>query len=189
MPALFSEVSGIEKMSAALPFPAEPGTYFLAFSLKEAGEYRIGRLPTVFLSEGVYFYTGSAWGQGGLRARLGYHLRVPTHPHWHLDWLKPYLTLLGVGWREGVHAECHWAQALMAHPRASVPLPGFGASDCSLHCSAHWVFFGTMGGHHAWRKIVEETLAKLLDAPAGFWSSDIAGSVDQSPRSHTPCTG
>ncbi|WP_416210003.1 GIY-YIG nuclease family protein [Anaerolinea sp.] len=168
-------------MIPANPFPEEPGTYFLAYHLRVSGEHRIGRFASAFLPEGIYFYTGSAWTRGGLCARLSYHLRLPEHPHWHLDWLKPHLNLLGAGWQVGVRAECQWAQALIAHPQASVPIPGFGASDCRQHCPAHWVFFGTMGGHHAWRKIVEETLAQLLDAPSGFWSGDTAGSMDESP--------
>ena len=51
------------------------------------------------LEPGLYAYVGSAWGPGGLVARVGRHMRGRfKKPKWHVDWLiingTPLLALL-----------------------------------------------------------------------------------------------
>jgi len=47
----------------------------------------VGRLGRVRFPAGWYAYVGSAYGPGGLAARISRHLRPSKPSHWHLDYL------------------------------------------------------------------------------------------------------
>jgi Uri superfamily endonuclease len=47
----------------------------------------VGRLGEFDLVPGFYAYVGSAFGLGGLRARIGHHPESTAEPHWHIDYL------------------------------------------------------------------------------------------------------
>jgi Uri superfamily endonuclease len=99
-----------------------------------------GRLGDVHLAPGFYGYVGSAFGPGGVRARLGRHLSGAGRAHWHIDYLRAACDVHGA-WvsYHGRRLEHGWAQALLALPGAR-PLAGFGATDCE--CPTHLVGFG-----------------------------------------------
>ena len=65
--------------------PAAPGSYVLLITVAAPLTIHAGRLGAIALSPGTYAYTGSALGPGGLRARVGRHLRAEKRPHWHID--------------------------------------------------------------------------------------------------------
>ncbi|MDF1514549.1 MAG: GIY-YIG nuclease family protein [Anaerolineae bacterium] len=91
---------------------------------------------------GLYIYVGSAWGPGGLTARLQRHLRGSQNTRWHIDYLRR-ITVPTAAWiAPYTRQECAWAQALHDHPHASVPVPRFGASDC--RCPSHLYYFQTI---------------------------------------------
>ncbi len=119
--------------------PSAPGTYALALRLAAPADLTIaGR--RVHLPPGLYVYVGSAHGSGGLRARLGRHLRGDGRSYWHVDALRSVAEV--VGWHVAVsplRLECAWAQTLACLPGAAIPVPGFGASDCRAGCPAHLV--------------------------------------------------
>ncbi len=122
--------------------PSEPGSYALHLILREPVRLAVGRLEEFAFPAGDYLYLGSAQGPGGLRGRLRHHARVAASLHWHLDWLRPHAVLAGCWYSlEGGSLECSWSQALLGLPGASVPAPGFGASDCRRGCAAHLVAF------------------------------------------------
>jgi Uri superfamily endonuclease len=122
------------------PLPAEPGTYALVLSCSVRRRIRIGQLGTMQLQLGYYIYVGSALGPGGLRARIARHLRRYKRTHWHIDYLRAHARLDEVWyWCGASRREHHLARALEKTPGVSVPLPGFGASDCS--CASHLHFF------------------------------------------------
>lgn len=121
--------------------PTEPGSYLLVMHLEQAVTIRTGRLGDVEFPAGAYVYTGSAFGPGGLRARLAHHVRTAERPHWHVDWLRREAGLAAFGWRVGERLECAWAQRLSVHADAKVPAAGFGASDCRAGCPAHLMAF------------------------------------------------
>ncbi|MFQ5697552.1 MAG: DUF123 domain-containing protein [Myxococcota bacterium] len=113
-----------------------PGSYVLLLRSPRAREVAVGRLGRLGLRRGHYLYVGSALGSGGLRARLGHHLRPASRPHWHLDHLRPHLEVLG--------AFVVWGRARVEHRIAAqleewLPeapgLAGFGSSDC--RCRRH----------------------------------------------------
>jgi Uri superfamily endonuclease len=164
-------------LSFCQPLPKFPGTYALFLHLPESRQLRVGGLGELFFPAGDYIYLGSACGPGGLRARLGRHLRGHGTPRWHIDYLRELAPVSGYSYlKAGQGAqnlperslmpgreklECRWSQALAALPGASVPAPGFGASDCSAGCRAHLVAFS----HEVDTKKICSALARSAAVP------------------------
>lgn len=128
-------------MPEALILPPVGGSYVLLCESLEAGRVTIGRLGELALRPGWYAYVGSAFGPGGLRARVGRHLRPDKRLRWHFDYLRPHLLPRVVWFRAGPpRCEAQWAAALGRLPDAAIPLAGFGASD--RPGSSHLFAFG-----------------------------------------------
>jgi Uri superfamily endonuclease len=117
-----------------------PGTYVLVIQMVRDTDLRVSRLGVVAFPRGYYCYVGSAMGPGGLRARLARHLRQQKKPHWHIDYLLRRAPLVET-WSapSAARLECAWVRALLQLPGATLPVRGFGSSDC--HCPAHLVRF------------------------------------------------
>ncbi|MDP6822617.1 MAG: GIY-YIG nuclease family protein [Dehalococcoidia bacterium] len=116
--------------------PAEPGGYALAFRLDETIRVKPGALGMVELPAGHYLYMGSALS--GLAPRLARHLRRRKKRHWHIDALTSVSRAEQVWWSASdTRLECEWTASALADPEASVPIPGFGSSDC--RCKSHLV--------------------------------------------------
>jgi Uri superfamily endonuclease/HEAT repeat protein len=121
--------------------PATPGTYALLLTANAPVALDMPRLGKVTLAAGQYAYVGSAHGPGGLRARVGRHLRAEKSPHWHIDYLTaalPVEHVVAVVF-DSARLECVWAKRLLALTGASAPVPGFGSSDCRSGCPTHLV--------------------------------------------------
>lgn len=115
-----------------------PGTYALLLRATDERPIEVGALDTVTVKPGVYVYVGSAFGPGGVRARVQRHARADGTPHWHVDYLRAVTTLDAVWYtHDSTRRECAWASVLRDLPTARLPLVGFGASDCN--CPAHLV--------------------------------------------------
>ena len=112
--------------------PSAPGAYVLALELLSAVEVVLPRRATVTLAPGRYLYCGSARGPGGLKARLGRHMRQDKRVLWHIDRLTTGGHVLGAWVFTGV-TECDLVARLSFLP---TPVPGFGATDCE-RCSSH----------------------------------------------------
>ena len=118
---------------------SQPGTYVLIFSACQKGQPQIGRLGTLDLQPGFYIYVGSAFGPGGLKARIAHHCKKSFRPHWHIDYLGPFLELSEIWYTyDPVQREHQWAQIIENTRGTSVPLAGFGSSDC--RCISHLFF-------------------------------------------------
>ncbi len=92
------------------------------------GSLRIGALGTFEIPEGMLAYVGSAYGPGGLIARISRHLRKGKRLRWHID----YLTESGIVKIEEVLAipsaeERELVRVLMEF--GSPIILGFGCSD------------------------------------------------------------
>lgn len=120
-------------------FPAARGSYLLWFYLPRGGELTVGRLGTHHFRRGWYLYCGSAFGPGGLRARLKHHLGVSEKKHWHVDYLKTRAQVRSVWFCLGANQEHRWSRGLAGIVEARYPLAGFGASDCD--CCSHLIYF------------------------------------------------
>ncbi len=117
-----------------------PGTYALLLRGEEPQEIAVGALGEMTVRPDVYVYVGSAFGPGGLRARVARHVRGDGALHWHVDYLRAVTTLEAVWYtHDPERRECTWAEILRSQSDASVPVDGFGASDCT--CPAHLVRF------------------------------------------------
>jgi Uri superfamily endonuclease len=111
------------------------GSYMLLLSLATPClQLSIGKLGVYDMAAGCYLYVGSAYGMGGLPARLAYHRRVPkVRCHWHIDYLRE-VAHLEATWSVACaqRLEHIWGAALLAAPGVTVPIAGFGASDSPL---------------------------------------------------------
>ncbi len=135
--------------------PTGPGAYALLLRLTEPVEAPARAFPSAVLTPGTYLYAGSAWGPGGIRARVLRHARRRKAQHWHVDRLTRVADLMTVIAFPGGH-ECEVIERARALPGTSVPIRGFGSSDCRS-CAAH-----------------------LLAVPHGF--IELLGTVDPAAR-------
>ncbi len=119
---------------------SRPGTYALILASTLSRCLRIGQLGDLALRPGWYVYIGSAFGPGGVRARLAHHRKLAARPHWHIDHLRLHSQLERVWYtHDSIRREHQWAQVMQRLPGAEVPLRGFGSSDCA--CVSHLVYF------------------------------------------------
>jgi len=127
------------------------GTYALQLRCSAPRRLEIGRLGTLTTRQGVYVYVGSAFGPGGLSARVGHHRRVSSRPRWHVDYLRSVTELQGCWYTTDPQCREHeWATVLRELSGASIPLPGFGSSDCS--CPSHLFYFPSTPSVRAFRR-------------------------------------
>ncbi len=126
--------------------PVKPGCYALVLAIDAALTVAVGRLGQRDLPPGTYAYCGSAQGPGGLRARVGRHLRGTGAVHWHVDRLRSMARVEAVWLWPGAPRdfECEAAAVLAAVSGASRPIPRFGSSDCG--CAGHLVRLPDLGG-------------------------------------------
>ena len=133
--------------------PRVKGTYALIILLRTGTTISVGALGSLQFPAGYYVYVGSA--QGGLEARLQYHLRPKTQYHWHIDYFLAHAHLHSVWYQAGGNQECSMARDLA---EICTPVLGFGSSDCQ--CSSHLFHSSdltTIHGvllAHAWKEIL-----------------------------------
>jgi Uri superfamily endonuclease len=106
------------------------GTYLLILRLdRDVVGLPVGKLGALDFPAGYYLYIGSAFGPGGLPARLAYHAkRRKTRPHWHIDYLREHGEL-EEAWIIAcpVRLEHAWVNALSAASDVQPVAVGFGA--------------------------------------------------------------
>ena len=140
-------------------FPPLPGTYALVLQLSQAADIEVGKRGTFQFPSGYYIYIGSALGPGGLAARLRRHSRSTADPgwknRWHIDYLRHYTKTVGV-WalQRSARQECLWAAWIHSLPGVSIPVPGFGSSDCC--CPAHLFHFDRRPRPHDLTPLISE---------------------------------
>lgn len=124
------------------------GTYALVLYMASGCRLRVGRMGIHEFKRGYYLYIGSAFGTGGLAARIRHHLRLSDRPHWHIDYLRSVSKLTAV-WgiysnvRSDIRSEARlehpWAAVIESMPEVRIPVIGFGSTDC--RCLAHLFYF------------------------------------------------
>ena len=116
------------------------GTYILIMKAEMMAQIAIGKLRVLNVRPGYYAYVGSAFGSGGLKARISHHEKIARRPHWYIDYLRKEIDLIRVYFDDsGERLEFRWAKILEEMPEASIPLIGFGASDCDA--KSHLFYF------------------------------------------------
>lgn len=105
--------------------------------VRTATALEAGRLGRIRFDPGFYAYVGSAFGPGGLEARISRHLRTGKRRHWHIDYLLESADVVRIWTITGnQRLECILAR-LLAKFRGARGVTGFGASDCN--CVSHLV--------------------------------------------------
>jgi Uri superfamily endonuclease len=124
-----------------MDLPEDKGTYVLIASVAQLQRVEIGSLGELDIVPGFYAYLGSAFGAGGLRARLDHHLESTASPHWHIDYLlavaEPVEVWLSTAKKKLEH---RWADLLNDAPNFRVPISRFGSSDYHRSRSSHLFF-------------------------------------------------
>lgn len=149
--------------SAPMPLPPDPGTYLLILEAARSLSIRVGRLGTLAVRPGFYLYVGSAFGPGGLKARVERHLRADKRLHWHIDHLRRAAEIVDVWWSCDPRPREHeWAGRLSSWAGLATPMPGFGASDC--RCPTHLFFARERVSEKSFRALGRSIVSK---APLG----------------------
>jgi Uri superfamily endonuclease len=132
-----------------------PGSYVLVLRLEAGREIEIGQLGSWDCPAGHYMYVGSAFGPGGLLARLHHHLHPAPKPHWHIDHLLQTVPLEEI-WcaAQPRKRECDWARLLSWMHGVQPAIPGFGSSDC--RCPEHLFFSESAPDAKSFRWLVRE---------------------------------
>jgi Uri superfamily endonuclease len=116
------------------------GTYALFLVCGSVQEIQVGRLGRLRTKRGYYAYIGSAFGPGGISARVAHHSRLASRRHWHIDYLRQITRPLSCWYtHDSIRREHEWAACVAALPQAAIPLVGFGCSDC--RCQSHLIWF------------------------------------------------
>jgi Uri superfamily endonuclease len=113
----------------------DPGTYAIVLRSDSNSEVQVGRWGRLGIDARYYVYIGSAFGPGGVRARVGRHLRKGKKKRWHIDYLREQATPVCV-WCSYApsNREHEWAKAMASMPETTC-VKGFGCSDC--RCDTH----------------------------------------------------
>jgi Uri superfamily endonuclease len=130
---------------------ARPGTYALVLVSCSHQLIQIGKLGRLAVQSGYYVYVGSAFGPGGLKARIAHHVKISRRPHWHIDYLRSVLHLNQVWYTyDSKRQEHRWADLVRCLTGATIPIQGFGASDCS--CKSHLFAFTAQPSIRSFRR-------------------------------------
>ncbi len=135
--------------------PSVSGAYVLLLSKAAPETIVIGKRGRFFFPEGFYAYIGSAFGPGGLCARVNRHLSKNKRLHWHIDYLLKRTRIREIWAGENhVKREHEWAKIWANSPDATVAVSGFGSGDC--RCPAHLFHFFKYPQMNTFKRILAE---------------------------------
>ncbi|GAB4348458.1 MAG: GIY-YIG nuclease family protein [Gammaproteobacteria bacterium] len=123
-----------------LPDSGNAGAYRLYLRVARGAWIEAGRLGRFRLEPGYYLYVGSA--RRNLQQRIARHRAIASGVrrggHWHIDALLAhrYVRLVATEAHPGGE-ECVISRAVARQSGVSVPIIGFGATDCHARCRAH----------------------------------------------------
>ncbi len=121
-----------------MELPEAKGTYVLVCRVDQMRRLEVGSLGPFDIVPGFYAYVGTAFGSGGLCARITHHLESTAAPHWHIDYLLGIGAPVEVWYTTASHKlERHWAELFDESSQFRVPIPRFGSSDYHRSRSSH----------------------------------------------------
>ncbi len=85
-------------------------------------------------SKGYYIYPGSA--KKNLELRIKRHRRKSKNQHWHIDYLLADNNVIITHFIRSILNECKLNQKV----KGTIPVLGFGSSDCINNCGSHLKF-------------------------------------------------
>jgi Uri superfamily endonuclease len=143
--------------------PEAQGTYVLIAYVSRMRRLEIGRLGTYDLIPGFYAYVGSAFGPGGLRARLHHHLESVAQPHWHMDYLLAHAEPVEVWYALSARKlEQDLAEVLERSPHFRMPIPRFGSSDYRRSRASHLFYSKRLPSFHRFQQEVNQAIGEPL---------------------------
>lgn len=117
---------------------SEAGTYAVIFQCHSKAKQQVGQWGMMSLRKGYYVYVGSAFGPGGVKARVSHHCCNTKKPNWHIDYLRKFMRPVNVWYTcDPRRLEHRWAKVFLKNNVMS-PFRGFGCSDCD--CYSHLFF-------------------------------------------------
>jgi len=122
------------------------GIYTLIILVNTKSRLKVGKLGYFNFKKGYYAYTGSALGAGALslKRRVARHLKNEKPKNWHIDFLlanKNAKVTAVIAAESNANNECQINNLIKNIQGASVPIAGFGASDCKQNCRSHLIYF------------------------------------------------
>lgn len=111
--------------------------YMIQCFLPEDQEITIGKLGTFCFLPGHYVYVGSA--KRSICARVERHLKKEKKLRWHFDYFRPFVQVEKVMTFPGETGECGLFHHLLSEKKGTIPVKGFGSSDCK--CEAHLFYY------------------------------------------------
>lgn len=141
-----------------------PGSYAVILTNNTRKTIPVGRRGQLDIEPGYYLYVGSAFGSGGLRARVGRHSRSDKPMRWHIDYVRSHMSFHEAWYsKRPTNQEHDWAGLLQAQPEF-LPLKGIGCSDCN--CETHLFFSSSSPDQHRF--------ARLLGEPIQCWRDSLS---------------
>lgn len=131
---------------------------------------RIGKAGCAAFPAGDYLYFGTAFGPGGLRARIKRHLRMEKKKFWHFDYIREFITPKAIFYSLENDLECEWCQAVLYVINVRIPMPAFGAKDCRRGCPAHFLLLESLVS----LSIIADTLRSVFPTNADLVQIDIS---------------
>ena len=140
------------------------GSYAVVHHVRRKLSLQVGKRE-FRLAKGIYVYSGSALGPGGIEARTLRHLRIlrggvasmppaKKKPHWHVDYLLPHASSLSIVYAESSsRAECLLVASLKK--KGFEVVKGFGSTDCRSKCGGHLLYAGDCGLGNVLEKVKE----------------------------------
>lgn len=110
--------------------------YAVHLHLKKNQSITVGKLGTFHFKEGLYIYVGSA--KRAITSRINRHKKIDKVTRWHIDYLRPFCEITKIITYELGDGECGLAEKLRKTHHGTLPIPGFGASDCK--CTSHLIY-------------------------------------------------
>ena len=121
--------------------PAGKGAYLLLLNLLSLATISTKHSNKVDFSPSWYIYAGSAYGPGGVRARLLRHCNRKKKIHWHIDQLSVVADTYAMTFFDD--NECRLLRVLEKSKDFKFPLKGFGSTDCRS-CASHLLRWAPM---------------------------------------------
>jgi Uri superfamily endonuclease len=151
------------------------GSYSLIIEAPDSVE--AGALGKIEFNSNYLVYNGSAFGPGGLEARISRHLSDEKNLHWHIDYLLESSEIRKILIFPGLDLECDLSSEMDSEVK------GFGSSDCSCFSHLHGfnevqkVFSSVFGVSSDFKVVEDDRDKKKVENPEYDSFEDFVGEL------------
>jgi len=112
------------------------GGYILVMKVSQSVEIQVGKLGTMILQPGTYYYGGSA--KRGINTRIQRHFDKKKNTYWHIDYISnhPAVEVQEAWCFPGFSTVEHQLENQRSLSNDGI-LRGFGNGDCKVGCYSH----------------------------------------------------